>query len=126
MKAANIDEYITAFPEETGRLLNQIRSAIQKAAPQAEETISYAIPTFKLNGRPLIYFAGYKNHVAVYPVPRGNEAFAEELAAYKGGKGTARFPLDKPLPLQLISRIVQFRMEENVVKAEKVSKKQPN
>ncbi|MBD0285902.1 MAG: DUF1801 domain-containing protein [Flavisolibacter sp.] len=115
MKAANIDEYITAFPEETGRLLNQIRSAIQKAAPQAEETISYAIPTFKLNGRPLIYFAGYKNHVAVYPVPRGNDAFAEELATYKGGKGTAQFPLDKPPPLQLITRIVKFRMEENAV-----------
>ncbi len=111
-KAANIDGYIAGFPEHTQHLLQQIRATIKQSAPDAEEMISYAIPTFKLKGRPLIYFAGYKNHVAVYPVPRENEAFQKELSAYKGGKGTVQFPLGKPLPLKLITKILKFRMKE--------------
>ncbi len=113
-KAANIDQYIAGFPEHTQSLLQQIRATVKKVAPDAEETISYAIPTFKLKGRPLIYFAGYKNHVAVYPVPQENEEFKKELSVYKGGKGTVQFPLDKALPLNLITKIVKFSMKKTL------------
>lgn len=118
-KAANIDEYISGFPEATQKVLEQIRATIKKAAPGAEETISYAIPTFKLKGNYLIYFAGFKNHVSVYPAPRGKAEFKEELSSFKGGKGTVQFPLDKPIPLKLITRIVKFRIQENQERAEK-------
>jgi uncharacterized protein YdhG (YjbR/CyaY superfamily) len=117
-----VKEYIDSFPKDTQKVLKEIRTTIKKLAPQAEEVISYAIPCFKLNGSPVIYFAGFKSHVSVYPAPRGNEAFSEELAAYKGGKGTVQFPLDKPLPLDLIARMVKFRMKEN---AEKTAKSKP-
>ena len=113
----NIDEYIAGFPKEIQKTLKLIRAAIKKAAPDAEETISYAIPTFTLNGHYLIYFAGYKNHVSIYPAPRGNEDFKDELSQYKGGRGTVQFPLDKPIPLNLLGRIVKFRIKENLKKA---------
>jgi uncharacterized protein YdhG (YjbR/CyaY superfamily) len=113
----NIDEYIAGFPKEIQKTLKLIRETIKKAAPDAEETISYAIPTFTLNGHYLIYFAGYKNHVSIYPAPRGNEDFKDELSQYKGGKGTVQFPLDKPIPLNLLRRIVKFRIKENLKKA---------
>ncbi len=90
--------------------------------PKAEETISYGIPTFKINGRYVIYFAGYKNHVSVYPAPRDNPEFKKELAEYKGGKGTVQFPLDKPLPLDLISRMTAFRLKVNLQEASKPRK----
>ena len=122
-KPVNISEYIAGFPKDTQKILKQIRTTIKKAAPGAEETISYAIPTFKLKGRHLVYFAGYKNHISLYPAPRGNEAFKKELSVYKGGKGTVQFPLDKPLPLNLITRIVKFKIKENLEKAEKLKKK---
>ena len=122
-KPVNISEYIAGFPKDTQKILKQIRTTIKKAAPGAEETISYAIPTFKLKGRHLVYFAGYKNHISLYPSPRGNEAFKKELSVYKGGKGTVQFPLDKPLPLNLITRIVKFKIKENLEKAEKLKKK---
>ena len=115
--ANNIDEYIAGFPKEIQKTLKLIRAAIKKVAPDAEETISYAIPTFTLNGHYLIYFAGYKNHVSIYPAPRGNEDFKDELSQYKGGKGTVQFPLDKPIPLNLLGRIVKFRIKENLKKA---------
>ena len=115
--ANNIDEYIAGFPKKIKKTLKLIRAAIKKAAPDAEETISYAIPTFTLNGHYLIYFAGYKNHVSIYPAPRGNENFKDELSQYKGGKGTVQFPLDKPIPLNLLGRIVKFRIKENLKKA---------
>jgi uncharacterized protein YdhG (YjbR/CyaY superfamily) len=118
-KPNNIDEYIAGFPKETQKVLKQIRATIKKAAPATEETISYAIPTFTLNDRYLIYFAGYKNHVSIYPAPRTNEVFKKELSAYKGGKGTVQFPLDKPLPLNLITKIVKFRIRENRKKVER-------
>lgn len=118
-KPNNIDEYMAAFPKDTQKVLEQVRATIKKAVSDAEETISYAIPTFTLKGRYLIYFAGYKNHIGLYPVPRVNEAFKEELSLYKGGKGTAQFPLNKSMPLDLITRIVKFRAEENAAKAEK-------
>ena len=107
--AKNIDEYISGFPESTQKLLNQLRSTMRKVIPKAEETISYGIPTFKLNGKYVIYFAGYKNHISVYPAPRENPEFKKELSQYKGGTGTVQFPIDEPLPVELISRLAQFR-----------------
>ena len=119
IKPKDIDEYIAGFPKETQKILEQIRATIKKAAPGAEETISYAIPAFTLKGRYLVYFAGYKNHISLYPAPRGNEAFKKELSVYKGGKGTVQFPLDKPMPLKLITKIVKFRIKKNLEEAEK-------
>lgn len=112
--AKNTDDYIASFPLETQVILTQVRSTIQKAAPEAEESISYAMPTFKLNGKPLVYFAGYKNHIGFYATPTGHEAFEKELAIYKQGKGSVQFPINKPMPLDLIERIVKFRVKENL------------
>jgi len=117
--AKTIDEYIAGFPEATQKSLNKVRSTIRKVVPKAEETISYGIPTFKINGRYVIYFAGYKNHVSVYPAPRENPEFKKELSVYKGGKGTVQFPLDKPLPSDLIRRITKFRVKVNKEEASK-------
>lgn len=108
-----MNDYISWFPKEMQTLLQQVRNTIKKAAPGAEEKISYGIPAFNLNNRYLIYFAGFKNHVSVYPAPRQSEEFKEKLAKYKGGKGTVQFPLDKPLPLGLITQIVKFKVKEN-------------
>lgn len=115
-KAASIDEYIAGFPEETQKMLQQIRATIKSAAPSAEETISYAIPAFNVNDSYLVYMAGYKNHISLYPAPSGDEAFEKEMAAYRAGKGTVQFPLDKPLPLNLIKKIVKYRLKENMAK----------
>jgi uncharacterized protein YdhG (YjbR/CyaY superfamily) len=116
---STIDEYIQTFPKDVQIILEQIRAAIKEAAPYAEETISYQIPTFKSNGN-LVHFAAFKNHIGFYPAPRSKEAFKKELAAYKGGKGTIQFPLDKPIPIELIRKIVKYRVEEN---SEKINKK---
>jgi len=94
----SIDEYIAAFPEDLQEILQKVRTTVRAAAPEAEETISYHIPTFTLKGRYLVYFAGYQKHVSVYPAPIGIAEFREELATYASGKGTAKFPLDKPIP----------------------------
>ena len=115
-KTASIDEYIAGFPEETQKMLQQIRATIKSAAPSAEETISYAIPAFNVNDSYLVYMAGYKNHISLYPAPSGDEAFEKEMAAYRAGKGTVQFPLDKPLPLNLIKKIVKYRLKENMAK----------
>jgi uncharacterized protein YdhG (YjbR/CyaY superfamily) len=112
----DIDKYISGFPKDTQKLLKQVRATIRKAAPGAKEKISYGIPAFTLKGN-LVFFAGYKGHISIYPAPRGDEAFKEELAGYKGGKGTVQFPLDKPPPLSLISRIVKFRVKKNLQRA---------
>jgi len=112
----NIDEYISGFPEEIQILLEQVRATIKQAAPEAEEAIKYAMPTFVLNGN-LVHFAAFKNHIGFYPVPSGIEAFKKELSVYKGAKGSVQFPLDKPMPLKLISEIVKFRVNENLLKA---------
>ena len=114
--AATIDEYIAGFPPETQAVLGEMRALISAAAPDATETISYAIPTFDLNGRHLVHFAGYAKHVGFYPIPSAMTAFAEELAPYKSGKGSAQFPLGEPLPVDLIRRIVEFRVAENLKK----------
>ena len=118
-KSASMDEYIAGFPTETQNVLEQVRAIIKKEAPNAEETISYAIPAFNLNKHNLIYFAGYKNHISLYPVPKGSEVFEKEISKYKSGKGTMQFPLDKPLPLGLITKIVKNRIKENENKYKK-------
>lgn len=112
----NIDEYISNFPAEIQILLEQVRATIKKAAPEAKEAIKYGMPTFVLNGN-LVHFAAFKNHIGFYPVPTGIEAFKKELSVYKGGKGSVKFPLDKPMPLDLIIKIVKFRVKENLEKA---------
>jgi uncharacterized protein YdhG (YjbR/CyaY superfamily) len=117
--ANSIDEYIAEFPAETQAALEALRALIQACAPGATETISYAIPTFDLNGKHLVHFAGYARHVGLYPAPSGLEAFKEDLKPYKSGKGSVQFPLDRPLPTDLIRRIVEFRVAENVGKAAK-------
>lgn len=111
--AGDIDAYIAQFPAETQKVLREMRELIRANAPGAIETMSYAIPTFDLNGRHLVHFAGYPRHIGFYPIPTGMEAFKEELSHYKTGKGSVQFPLDQPLPRDLIRRIVEFRVEEN-------------
>lgn len=116
-KPAGIDGYIAGFPKDIQIILNKIRDVIRKAAPESEETINYGIPTFTLEGN-LVHFAAYKNHLGFYPAPSGIKAFQKELSIYKGSKGAVQFPLNKPLPVNLISRIVKFRVKENLKKAE--------
>jgi uncharacterized protein YdhG (YjbR/CyaY superfamily) len=113
----DMDEYIASFPSDVQEILEEIRATIKKAAPDAEETISYQIPTFTLKGKYLIYFAAYKKHIGLYPAPRGVEKFKKELSAYEGGKGTVRFPFDRPIPFGLIRKIVKFRAKENSERA---------
>ena len=110
--ATTIDEYVSEFPPETQQVLQELRALIRSLAPEATETISYAIPTFDLHGKHLVHFAGYEKHVGLYPAPSGMEAFREDLRPYKTGKGSVQFPLDQPLPTDLIRRIVEFRIAE--------------
>jgi uncharacterized protein YdhG (YjbR/CyaY superfamily) len=117
-KPTSIDEYIAGFPANVQKHLQDIRKAIQKAAPEAKETINYAMPTFKLNGN-LVHFAGYKNHIGFYPAPSGITAFATELSNYKNAKGSVQFPLTQAMPIDLISKIVKFRVEEQITKVKK-------
>lgn len=118
-KPQTIDEYIAGFPGDVQEILEELRATIKKVAPKAEETISYGMPTFKLNGTYLIYFAAFKNHIGLYPTPGGIEEFKKELSVYKNGKGSVQFPLDEPMPLGLIRKIVKFRVQENLAKASK-------
>jgi uncharacterized protein YdhG (YjbR/CyaY superfamily) len=119
---ATIDAYIAAFPEDVQAILQKIRKTIQKAAPHAKEKISYLIPTFALDGN-LIYFAAFKKHIGIYPAPRGDDEFKDELSKYAGGKGTVQFPLDKPIPYGLITRMVKFRMKKNEERAQARAKR---
>lgn len=118
----DVDEYIASFPLDIRELLERIRSVIRKAAPDAQETIKYRIPTFTLKGN-LVHFAAFKKHIGFYPTPTGTEKFQKELSLYKSGKGSIRFPLDKPIPFALISKIVKFRVKENLKKAKEKGKK---
>jgi uncharacterized protein YdhG (YjbR/CyaY superfamily) len=118
----DIDEYIASFTPDIQEILEQIRTTIKQAAPEAEEKISYAIPTFVLNGV-LVHFAAFKNHIGLYALPSGTKAFQKELSIYKSGKGSVQFPINKPIPLELISKIVQFRVNENLARSK--SKKNP-
>jgi len=111
-KATTIDEYIAGFPPATQQALQRMRAIVHEEAPDATETISYAIPTFDLNGKHLVHFAGFERHIGFYPTPTGMEALKEELAGYKTGKGSVQFSLGQPLPEDLIRRIVRFRLAE--------------
>jgi uncharacterized protein YdhG (YjbR/CyaY superfamily) len=113
-----IDEYIQTFPKDTQKILEQVRQTIKEAAPDAEEAISYQIPTFKLNGN-LVHFAAFKNHIGFYPAPSGQKAFEKELSVYKSGKGSIQFPIHKPMPLALIKKIVKYRVKENSMQIKK-------
>ncbi|CAG0971661.1 hypothetical protein ANAEL_01215 [Anaerolineales bacterium] len=112
-----INEYIAAFPAETRKLLEEMRAEIKKAAPDAEEKISYQMPTFFLKGN-LVHFAAHQNHIGFYPTPSAIQAFESELSKYESSKGAVQFPMDKPLPLKLIAKIIKFRVAENLKKAE--------
>lgn len=116
VKPNNIDEYISSFPTPVQQTLELIRATIQKAEPKATETISYAIPTFVFKGN-LVHFAAFKNHIGFYSTPDGHEEFEKELSGYKRGKGSVQFPLNKPLPLDLIMRIVRYRVKQNLERA---------
>ena len=117
----SIDEYIASFPEDTQKILEEIRATIKAAAPEAEEKISYQMPTFFLKGN-LIHFAAFKNHIGIYPTPSGTQAFKDEISMYQGAKGSIRLPIDEPMPLKLIGRIVKFRVTENLKRAKGKSK----
>ena len=121
---SSIDEYIASFPDEVQVKLRELRAVIKSAAPEAVEKMSYQMPTFALYGN-LVHFAAYNNHIGFYPAPRAIEIFQSELAQYEGGKGTVRFPLDKPIPYDLIKRIVEFRVKENLEKQALRLKKKP-
>ena len=117
-----IDEYIARFPPDVQEILRKVRATIRRAAPDAKEAIRYQMPTFVLEGN-LVHFAAFKNHVGLYPTPSATESFREELSPYETGKGSIRLPLGKPIPYDLISKIVKFRVKENLEKAEAKGKK---
>jgi uncharacterized protein YdhG (YjbR/CyaY superfamily) len=118
----NIDEYIAGFPKDIQAILEKVRATIGEAAPDATETISYQMPAFKLHGN-LVYFAAFKNHIGFYPMPKGIDVFKDELAAYASGKGSVQFPLNQPIPYDIITKIVKFRAAENLQKAKAKAKK---
>ena len=117
-----MDEYIDTFPEDVRRILNELMQTIKEVVPDAEETINYHIPTFTLNGN-LVHFAAFENHIGFYPTPSGMEAFKKELSGYKSAKGSVQFPINEPLPLPLIRRIVEYRVKENLERKQKASRK---
>jgi uncharacterized protein YdhG (YjbR/CyaY superfamily) len=117
----NIDEYIATFPKKTQQILEEIRATIKAAAPEAQEKISYQMPTFFLQGN-LVHFAAFKNHIGFYPVPTGIAKFKKELSVYEQGKGSVQFPLNQPMPLDLITKIVKFRVRENLAKTKDKAK----
>jgi uncharacterized protein YdhG (YjbR/CyaY superfamily) len=119
-KAENVDEYIAGFPKETQKVLKQIRKVVKQAAPTAQEIISYGMPAYKINGCILLYFAAFKKHIGFYALPSGNEAFKKEISNYKTGRGSIQFPLEKPMPIDLIIKIVRFRAKENLQKKSKL------
>ncbi len=116
-----IDEYIRSFPLDVQVILEKMRKAVREAAPEASEAISYRIPAFRMNGKTLVYFAAFKHHIGFYPVSSGIEAFKKELFSYKQGKGSVRFPLDKPIPYELVKKIVRFRIAKEAKKSERSS-----
>lgn len=113
----SVKSYIESFPKDVQKQLQQVRKTILQIAPLADEDISYNMPAYKLNGKPLVYFAGYKDHIGFYATPSGHKAFSKELSLFKQGKGSVQFPLSKPIPLNLIARITRFRVDENEINA---------
>lgn len=110
-KYKDVDEYITLFPKDIQKILKEIRATIQKSAPKAVEGIAYGMPAYKFNGKPLAYFAAFTKHIGFYATPNGHKAFLKELAKYKQGKGSVQFPIDEPVPLTLIGKMVKFNMK---------------
>jgi uncharacterized protein YdhG (YjbR/CyaY superfamily) len=110
---SSIDEYIATFPADTQEILKKLRSTIKAAVPDAEERMSYGMPTFTMNGKYLIYFAGWKNHISIYPIPSGHQEFNKKIEPYISGKATLKFPLDQPLPLDLVSEMVRLQMADH-------------
>ena len=108
-----VDQYIENFPLQVQEIMTEIRQLIKAAAPDAIENIAYGMPGFKTNGRPLVYFAGFKNHIGLYATPSGHAQFASELSNYKQGKGSVQFPLNKPIPFELIKKIIEYKVQEN-------------
>ncbi|MBL8062341.1 MAG: DUF1801 domain-containing protein [Anaerolineales bacterium] len=123
MSTKPIDEYISNSPAEIQPILKKLRATIKKSVPRAVETINYGIPTFQLEGKNLVHFAGFKEHIGFYPTPSGIEKFKKELSAYEGAKGSVKFPLNKPIPYALITKIVQFRVKEHLAKSAAKGKK---
>ena len=115
--STTIDAYIKTFPQNVQEILEKVRQIIRKEAPEAVEAISYGMPTFKLNGKNLVHFAGWKEHIGFYPTPSGIEKFKKELSHYQGAKGSIQFPLNQPIPYDLIAQIVKYRIEENINKS---------
>ena len=115
----SVDEYIKTFPENIQLLLEKVRTTITENAPEAAESIAYGMPSYKTNGKPLVYFAAFNKHIGFYATPRGHIEFSNELSKYKQGKGSVQFPLDRPIPFDLIGRIVEFRVKENISKIKK-------
>jgi len=115
---ASMDEYIGTFPKDVQKILEEVRRTIKAAAPDAQEKISYQIAAFELHGKNLVHFAGWKHHISMYPIPSGSDAFNKEVSKYAAGKGTLQFPLDKPLPLKLITQIVKLRIADDLAKPE--------
>lgn len=111
---ANIDEYISTFPEEVQGTLEKIRQTVHKVVPEATEAVSYGIPTFKLNGKYVVYFAGWKHHISLYPIPRGDDALQKELTPFVTGKGTVQFPMDKSIPYELVEKMVRLLVQDNL------------
>ena len=118
-KMTTVDDYIASFPKDIHTLLKSVRKTILEKAPHAIESMSYGMPAYKTNDKPLVYFAAYKNHIGFYATPQGHTEFSNELSKYKSGKGSVQFPLDQPIPLDLIGRIVEFKAKENSKKTEK-------
>jgi uncharacterized protein YdhG (YjbR/CyaY superfamily) len=114
-----VDGYIGAYPKDVRQILDRIRRTVKKAAPYAEESVSYGMPGYRLKGRPLVYFGAWKDHIGFYPTPSGAEAFKKELSKYKTAKGSVRFPLDEPMPYGLVERMVRYRAKENAEYARK-------
>ena len=117
-KFETVDEYLSTLPQQAKAMLQELRKTIRKAAPQAEELISYNMPAFKLQGM-LVWYAAYKEHIGFYPRPSAIEAFKKELSVYKGAKGSIQFPIDKPIPLNLVSKIVKYRLKENLERSDR-------
>ncbi len=113
VQVKTIDQYIKSFPKDVQQSLKQIREIIQKTAPDAVESIGYGMPAYKINGKPLVYFAAYEKHIGFYPTPSGTAKFKKELSQYKSGKGSAQFPIGEPIPFGLVEKIVAFRVKEN-------------
>ncbi len=114
VKPETVDAYLESFPEEIQVVMRDVRKTILEAAPEASESISYGMPAYKLNGKPLVYFAAFKNHIGLYATPKGHAAFEKALSVYKQGKGSVQFPLGQPIPLQLIGEIVRYNRAKNL------------